>query len=113
MTDAHGIRIARMATPALTALTALAALLLAGAVAGGQDVTHGDSAAIAATGHGRVELDVRRGAGSDTAHDGMRIALDARIAARVGMAAGAATVAIVLGAGGLASRRRRESGAAR
>lgn len=106
MADTHGIGIgvARMAT------AALAALLLAGGSAGGQDATHGDSAAIAATGHGRVELDVRRGAPGDSARGGMRIAVDARIAARVGMAAGAATIAIVLGAGGMASRRRQREG---
>lgn len=100
MTNAGGIGIGRLAT------LSLAALLAASTSGSGQDVAHGDSATIAATGHGRVELDVRRGAVGNTGRGGMRIALDARVAARVGMAAGAATTAIVLGAGGLASRRR-------
>lgn len=100
MTNAGGIGIGRFAT------LSLAALLAASTSGSGQDVAHGDSATIAATGHGRVELDVRRGAVGDTGRGAMRVALDARVAARVGMAAGAATIAIVLGAGGLAARRR-------
>lgn len=100
MANAGWIGIGRIAT------LSLAALLAASTSGSGQDVAHGDSATIAATGHGRVELEVRHGAVGETGRGGMRIALDARVAARVGMAAGAATIAIVLGAGGLASRRR-------
>lgn len=100
MASAGGIGLGRIAT------LSLAALLVAGTNGSGQDVAHGDSATIAATGHGRVELDVRHGAVGDTGRGGMHVALDARVAARVGMAAGAATIAMLLGAGGLAARRR-------
>lgn len=101
MTDAHMVDGKRMAMFALTAL------LLGGASGKGQEVVvQGDSAAVAATGHGRVELDIRRGGTTDRGD--LHVALDAQIAARIGMAAGAATIAIILGAGGLASRRRRD-----
>ena len=97
---------ARMAGAARMAMLTLAALLLGSANGNGQEVVvQGDSAAVAATGHGRVAFDIRRG-GGETDRGDLHVALDARIAARLGMAAGAATIAIILGAGGLASRRR-------
>lgn len=100
---------ARQSAPRVARLTALtlATLLLGSPTLDAQDTAHADSASVAAEGHGRVELNIRHDRRAGDGDGGVRLSLDARFAARMGMAAGAATMAIVLGAGGLASRRRR------